>query len=152
MPKIYMIKHGNGTSWLRLLSFGPNLRIRKGYTELKNLLDRNAFWAKNRDRKFLKRMLKESSVAISLWEGEKMIGFGRALSDGLYRAVLWDIVIDKNYQNQGHGKTILNSLLTSKALKKVEKIYIMTTHCQEFYKKQGFKEINQKLLLYEHEV
>ena len=147
-----MIKHGKGSPGLRLLGLGPIFMIRKGYTQLKNLLDRNAFWAKNRDKKFLKRMLKESSIAISLWDGVKMIGFGRALSDGLYRAVLWDIVIDENYQNKGYGKTILTGLLTSKALEKVEKIYIMTTHCQEFYKKQGFKEVKQKLLLYEPEI
>ena len=152
MPKIYTIKHEKGNLGLQIKGLWQNFRILKGYTELKNLLDRNAFWAKNRDKKSLRRLLNESSVAISLWDGEKMIGFGRALSDGLYRAVLWDIVIDKKYQNKGYGENILNNLLNSKALEKVEKIYIMTTHCQEFYKKQGFKEVNQNLLLYEHKI
>tara|TARA_Y100001968_G_scaffold327865_1_gene373819 strand:+ start:19511 stop:19963 length:453 start_codon:yes stop_codon:yes gene_type:complete len=148
MNKIHIIKHGKGAPGLRILGLGPNLRILRGHSELQNLLNRNTFWAKNRTKKFLQRMLKESSVAISLWEEHKMIGFGRALSDGVYRAVLWDIVVDKNYQNKGYGKMILNNLINSKALEKVDKIYIMTTHCQDFYKKNGFKDIKQKLLLY----
>ena len=149
MKKIIMIKHGKGAPGLRIFGLGPNYTIFNGRSELKKLLDKNTFWAKNRNKYCIKRMLQESSVAISLWDRRQMIGFGRALSDGVYRAVLWDIVIDKNYQNEGCGKLLLNNLLNSKALKNVEKVYIMTTHCQDFYRHQGFIDVTQKLLLYQ---
>ena len=62
--------------------------------KLQKLLDRNAFWAKSRTINDLKKCLANSDVILSLWVGNEIVGFGRALTDGIYLSVLWDIVID----------------------------------------------------------
>ena len=86
-----------------------------------------------------------------MWQKNRLIGFGRATSDYIYRAVLWDIVIVKDQQNSGLGKLLVNSLLSSKPLKEVEKIYLMTTNSQDFYKTCQFEEIKtQSLLIYKN--
>ena len=78
------------------------------------------------------------------------MGFGRALSDGVYRAVLWDIVIDQNHQGNGYGKLILKNLLNSKKIRNTKKIYLMTTNKKLFYCQEDFKEVkSQNLLVYE---
>ncbi|MBW3042885.1 GNAT family N-acetyltransferase [Prochlorococcus marinus str. XMU1408] len=146
--KIHIIKHSKGAPWLRLLGLGPRFLPAKGIEQLQNLFEKNTIWAKNRSKKQLKKMLANSDSIISMWKDQKLIGFGRATTDATFRCVLWDIVISENYQKHGLGKILIDSLLNSKGIREVEKIYLMTTNCKDFYKGCGFIEItNQNLLL-----
>ena len=113
MNKISLINHSKGALGLRFFGLGPNLKPTKGMNKLQKLLDDNAFWAKKRSINDLKKCLANSDVIVSLWVGNEIVGFGRALTDGIYRGVLWDIVIDKNHQGKGYGKKIVNSILVS---------------------------------------
>ena len=148
MKDIDLIQHDQGAFFLRLLGLGPRLVPVQAIYQLQILLENNTFWAKGRTKKKLKKMIAHSSVIVTLWKENKLIGFGRATSDKSYRAVLWDIVIDKNHQKNGLGSLLLESLINSKSIKNVEKVYLMTTNCKEFYKSQGFIEpINQTILI-----
>ena len=145
--EIVLIKHFKGAPGLRLLGIGPNLIPCNGLYKLKVLLDKNTSWAKNREMNDIKKCLANSDVIVSLWLNNKILGFGRALSDGIYRSVLWDIVIDHNHQGKGYGKLIVNSLLDSRRVKKSEKIYLMTSNQKDFYCQIGFKEVFSQNLL-----
>ena len=136
-----------GALGLRLFGLGPNLKPTNGLNKLKKLLDNNAFWAKNRTINDLKKCLANSDVIVSLWVGTEIVGFGRALSDGIYRGVLWDIVIDQNYQGKGFGKLIIKDLLSSKKIQNTKKLYLMTTDKKLFYSQLGFKEVTSQNLL-----
>ena len=87
MTCIMLVRHGPGAPGLRLLGLGPRFLPCKGVLKLKRLLDKHAFWAKGRSDKQIRHLLAKSSVVISLWSGKRMVGFGRATSDGIYRAV-----------------------------------------------------------------
>ena len=150
MKAISLIKHTKGALGLRLFGLGPNLKPTDGLNKLQKLLNANAFWAKNRTITDLKKCLANSDVIISLWVGNEIVGFGRALTDGIYRGVLWDIVIDQNHQGKGFGKLIIKNLLSSRKIKNTKKIYLMTTNKKIFYSKFDFKEvISQDLLIRE---
>ena len=144
---IILIKHLKGAPGLRLFGLGPNFLPCKALYKLKTLLDKNTIWAKNRKIKDLKNCLAKSDVIVSLWSNHEIIGFGRALSDGSYRSVLWDIVIDNHHQGKGYGKLIVNSLLKSKSIKQSEKVYLMTSNQREFYCQIGFNEVLSQHLL-----
>ena len=146
--EIVLIKHLKGAPGLRFFGTGPNLLPCKGLYKLKNLLDKNTSWAKKRKLKDLKHCLANSDVIVSLWSNNKILGFGRALSDGIYRSVLWDIVIDHQHQGKGYGKLIVKSLLESKKINQSEKVYLMTSTQKNFYCQIGFKEVlSQNLLI-----
>ena len=145
--KLILLKHIKGAPGLRLLGLGPNMRPCKGLTKLQDLFNQNALWAQNRSISDLKNCLSNSDVIISLWIDKQIVGFGRALSDGIFRSVLWDIVIDQNYQGKGYGKLIVNSLLESKRIKQSEKIYLMTSNQKDFYCQIGFDEVYSQNLL-----
>ena len=145
--KIILIKHFKGAPGLRLFGIGPNLLPCNGLYKLKVLLDKNTSWAKNRKIRDLKTCLANSDVIVSLWSKGKILGFGRALSDGVYRSILWDIVIDHNYQGKGYGKLIVNSILESKKIKQSEKIYLMTSNQKDFYYQIGFNQVYSQNLL-----
>ena len=147
MKEISLINHSKGALGLRFLGLGPNLKPINGLNKLQKLLERNAFWAKNRTINDLKKCLANSDVIVSVWVGNEIVGFGRALTDGIYRGVLWDIVIDKNHQGNGFGSLIVENLLSSKKLKNTKKLYLMTTNKKLFYSQFDFKEVNSQNLL-----
>ena len=150
MKEISLINHSFGAIGLRLLGLGPNLKPTNGLNKLQKLLHKNAFWAKNRTIKDLKKCIANSDVIISLWVGDEIVGFGRALTDGVYRGVLWDIVIDQNHQGKGFGTLIIKNLLSSKKIKNTKKLYLMTTNKKLFYSQFQFKEVKtQNLLIHE---
>ena len=147
MKEISLINHSKGALGLRFFGLGPNLKPTNGLSKLQKFLNSNAFWAQRRTVNDLKKCLANSDVVISLWVGNEIVGFGRALTDGIYRGVLWDIVIDQNYQGKGFGKLIVNNLLSSKEIKNTKKIYLMTTNKKLFYSQMDFKEVTSQNLL-----
>ena len=150
MKKVFLVKHSKGAIGLRLFGLGPNFKPVKGLLKLQQFLNRNAFWAQDRKIADLRKSLANSDVIVSIWFNDEIVGFGRALSDGVYRGVLWDIIIDQNHQGFGYGKIIVKTLLDSKRIKNTKKIYLMTTNKKAFYSQLDFKEVlSQNLLIRE---
>ena len=140
---------------ITLLCHGPGawrLRLKPGgIQQLQRLLDANSFWAQGRNPKSLKQMLHSSQAAVSAWEKGELVGFGRATSDGLFRAVLWDVVVAESHQGKGLGRCIVKNLLQTKSLRSVERIYLMTTQSEGFYERLGFESVGkQRLMLLEN--
>ena len=148
MKDISLIKHASSAPGLRILGLGPSLKPMKGLEKLQVLFNQNTLWAKGRTIGQIKKMLANSNVIITVWNENDLIGFGRATTDQVYRAVLWDIVVSKNVQRVGLGKIIVEELLNDKKLSSVEKVYLMTTNSKDFYKQLGFKvNIDQSLMM-----
>ncbi len=147
MQELKLLKHAQGAPGLRLFGLGPNLLPSRGLIKLKKLFDNHAFWARNRNYDNLRKLLLGSDVVITLWSDKRLVGFGRATSDQIYRAVLWDIVVADDLQGKGLGRLVIQALLASPEIKKVERIYLMTTNSSNFYKQLGFHECNEQSLL-----
>ena len=147
MSKLIILKHSRGAPGLRILGLGPNFIPCNGLMKLKEFLNENAFWAKNRELQHLKNCLAKSDVIVSLWLGGEIVGFGRALTDGIYRGVLWDVVIDESFQGKGYGKIIVKTILGSETMKKTKKVYVMTTNKKDFYCQLNFREVESQNLL-----
>ena len=147
MKKLRLVKHSPSAVGLRMFGLGPNLKPSQGLSKLKHLFDSHAFWAKDRSEKNLRKVLAGSTVVVTLWRGKRLIGFGRANSDGIYRAVLWDVVVAGDLQGKGLGRLVVEALLSSPKVKNTERIYLMTTNSTEFYKQLGFQDCNQQNVL-----
>ena len=148
MKDISLIKHVSSAPGLRLFGLGPSFIPMKGLKKLQVLFNQNTLWAKNRTLEQIKHMLANSNVIITLWNNHNIVGFGRATSDQVFRAVLWDIVVSKDVQRVGLGKVIVEELLKDKRINSVEKVYLMTTDSKDFYQQLGFKiNIKQSLMI-----
>ena len=147
MARIHLVEHAPGAPGLRLMGLGPNLRPTRGLLKLRRLLNKHAFWARGRSPRQLRQMLKGSQVIVSLWRGKRMVGFGRASSDRIYRAVLWDVVVAGDLQGRGLGRRVVEALLASPKLRKVERVYLMTTNSNGFYEQMGFDTVMSQHLL-----
>ncbi|KJH73392.1 GNAT family N-acetyltransferase [Aliterella atlantica] len=107
--------------------------------QLQALFKLGAFWAKERSTDDLRIAIENSEPVISLWDGQKLIGFARATSDGIYRATIWDVVIHPDYRGAGLGSKLVETVLSHPRMNRVERVYLMTTHQQRFYEKIGFE-------------
>ncbi|MEB3341318.1 GNAT family N-acetyltransferase [Okeania sp.] len=110
--------------------------------QLITLFNSAAIWAKNRKTKDIEIAITNSNPVVSVWDNQTMIGFGRATSDCIYRATIWDIVIHPDYQGGGLGRKLVQTILSHPQVCHVERVYLMTTHQQNFYQRIGF-EYNQ---------
>ena len=126
---------------------GPGCRPTRGLLKLQRLFRKHAFWAQERTTADLRRMLTGSPVVVSLWRGKRLVGFGRASSDGIHRAVLWDIVVAGDLQGRGLGRQVVEALLNSPRLRRVERVYLMTTNSAGFYQQLGFSSAEPQQLL-----
>ena len=136
---IQLIRHRRG-AW--------RLRRAPGQLEqLQRLLDAHSFWASGRSQRELSRMLAGSQAVISAWQDSRLVGFGRATSDGVFRAVLWDVVVAGEHQGRGLGRRIVEALLEDPALQGLERTYLMTTNSSGFYEQLGFTTVERQRLM-----
>ena len=52
-------------------------------------------------------MLKHANLMITAWDGDKLIGISRSLTDFSYVAYLADLAVDEQYQRMGIGKQLI---------------------------------------------
>ena len=96
-----------------------------------------ALWAKERNLKDIKRALLNSTLVISAWERDLLVGFARVLSDKVFRATLWDVIVHPDYQKQGVGSLLIEKILSHPSLKTIDRFWLNTKQ-PDFYEKFGF--------------
>ncbi|MBT8307501.1 MAG: GNAT family N-acetyltransferase [Maribacter sp.] len=107
--------------------------------ELKKLFSQTT-WASKRKNQDIRKMLENLNVFVTIRKNSALIGFGRAITDGIYRALIDDIIVDNSYQKRGLGKVIVENLL--KQLVGIDEIFLNTKpDLEEFYKKFGFAKV-----------
>ena len=79
--------------------------------QLIRLFKAAAFWAKDRSSEDMATAVAHSFPLVTAWDGDLMIGFARATSDGVFRATIWDVVIDPAYQGGGLGRKMVETLV-----------------------------------------
>ena len=107
--------------------------------QLQALFQQTAFWASDRRIEDWAVAIRNSKPVVSVWDGDRLIGFARATSDGIYRASIWDVAIHPDYQGAGLGRKLVETVLMHPHVNRVERVYLMTTHQQSFYERIGFK-------------
>lgn len=107
--------------------------------QLQTLFEQAAFWAQGRSLEDLSIAIANSEPVVSVWDEERLIGFARATSDGIYRATIWDVAIHPDYQGRGLGRKLVQTVLSHPRMSRVERVYLMTTHQQRFYERIGFE-------------
>jgi ribosomal protein S18 acetylase RimI-like enzyme len=109
------------------------------FQQLQNLFCLGAFWAQARRIEDWEIAIANSSPVISVWDQERLIGFARATSDGIYRAAIWDVVIHPEYRGVGLGRKLVETVLSHPKVNRVERVYLTTTHQESFYQRIGFQ-------------
>ncbi|WP_226673946.1 GNAT family N-acetyltransferase [Rossellomorea aquimaris] len=85
-------------------------------------------------------------VSISVYDG-RIVGVGRALTDGVFNATIYDVVVHRDYQRRGIASYIMRDLLEQ--LKGISCIQLISTTGNEaFYRKHGLKNLKTGMARY----
>ena len=94
-------------------------------------------WAKQRSVEDVRDMLRCTDLVLTAWDGAILVGFGRVLTDYVFRASIWDVVVDKRYQGRHIGTELVQRILHHPKLAKVE-LFWLCTRRPGFYERLGF--------------
>lgn len=95
-----------------------------------------------RDVELTQKSFISSYAVVIAYDGDIVIGTGRAISDGIFHSAIYDVTMLPEYQNKGIGKKIMLELH-----KKLEGTSIIlfanpkNPIAKSFYKKLGYSEM-----------
>lgn len=83
-------------------------------------------------------MLKNANLTVTAWDGAKLVGISRSLTDFSYVAYLADLAVDEQYQRSGIGKQLIEE---TKALLGPECMIVLLAapKANDYYKHIGFE-------------
>ncbi|MDQ7094274.1 GNAT family N-acetyltransferase [Desulfosporosinus sp. PR] len=93
-----------------------------------------------------KKAFENSWTVVFVFERDKLVGFGRALSDGAYQAAIYDLAILPEYQSRGIGRLIVDSIKTS--LPQCNFILYAAPGKEKFYEKLNFRRMKTGMALF----
>jgi GNAT superfamily N-acetyltransferase len=123
---------------MRLASLSP---LPAEYTEQLMGLYADVWWAKSRTIVDVEAMLASSPVTLGLVDNTKhrLAAFARALTDGVYLAIILDVIVDRSYRGTGLGRTLMDAVLAHPRVSAVKSVELV---CQPdlvaFYENWGF--------------
>ena len=95
------------------------------------------------DKDISKKALENTYYSVSIYDNDKIIGYGRLIGDAICFMYIHDIMVLPEYQNQGIGTKIMNKLLEK--IKEIQnenpnlRTYLSASKGKEkFYEKFGF--------------
>lgn len=82
------------------------------------------WWTEGRELEDIRRMLDHSDEHIALIgaESDTLIGFSRVLTDYVYKALVFDVIVTNSCRNQGLGQELMKAVLDHSALDAVEQV------------------------------
>jgi ribosomal protein S18 acetylase RimI-like enzyme len=93
--------------------------------QISELVDlyKQEFWSQKRERDDVVKMLAATDIIIGLVdESDRLIGFTRVLTDYVYRATIYDVIIKSSHRKMGLGSQLLDNVVNHPKLVSVEYI------------------------------
>jgi GNAT superfamily N-acetyltransferase len=97
-------------------------------------LTRTAGWDRGRDT--LARQIEGARWVVSAWDGPRLVGFARAISDGVTNAYVSTVVVDPELRGRGIGRQLIVRLMQDR--EHVAFVLHARPAVQDFYIKCGF--------------
>jgi GNAT superfamily N-acetyltransferase len=83
-----------------------------------------------------------SSPAVGAWHGEELVGFARAVTDGILRAYVEDVVVSPDWRSTGIGQALMDCLVDA-----LGPIPVVTLFCVPdlvpYYERHSFRRTKQ---------
>ena len=90
------------------------------------------------DAKCIKAMLEHANLLCTAWDGGKLVGVARSVTDFEYCCYLSDLAVDETYQKKGIGRELIR--LTQSRLGSQAKIILLAApKAAEYYPRIGFE-------------
>ena len=90
----------------------------------------------------IQTMLNHGNVLVTAWDGDKLVGVSRALTDFSFCSYLSDLAVDESYQHQGIGKKLIDLTHQASGGDKVALILLAAPAAVNYYAKVGMQASN----------
>jgi len=117
-------------------------------------LFRAAGWKGNLARYSAKKVrlkLNRSHVVVTAWQGQELVGFGSAISDGVLCALVDNLVVHPGLRSNGIGRALMRELSRKLKRQGVEYIFGLGTRSKSsntFFEGAGFRSIPWRVFLH----
>jgi len=65
------------------------------------------------DRECIEGMIRNANLLVTAWDGAKLVGVARSVTDFHYACYLSDLAVDQSYQRAGIGKMLIANTKTA---------------------------------------
>ena len=93
-----------------------------------------------------KRAFEASYVSVFAYDSDRLIGFGRAISDGVYQAAIYDCAVHPDYQGRGIGRLVVQNIMQQ--ISGCAVILYASPGKEGFYRKSGFRKMKTGMALF----
>jgi len=93
----------------------------------------------------LERAFRNSYACVLVYDDETLVGLARALCDGEYQAVIYDVVLLPEYQKRGIGKRMMEELLKQIPANNI--VLYAVPGREGFYAKCGFRKMRTAMAI-----
>ena len=110
-----------------------------GEDEFVDLLKRSTLAQRRpvEDPKCIKAMLEHANLLCTAWDGEKLVGVARSVTDFEYCCYLSDLAVDEAYQKKGVGRELIR-LTQSRLGSRAKIILLAAPKAEGYYARIGF--------------
>ena len=132
----------------RVLNDGVEIdddRERVDVDAVHRFLSEEAYWVTGRTRETIDRLVRESTRVIAAYDGDKLIGFCRVMSDASSMAWLGDVFVIPEYRGRGVGVELVREAVEFPEHRDVQ-WYLGTRDAHELYAKFGFGPPNERTM------
>ena len=108
--------------------------------ELHNLFG-SEWWTEGRDRTDIETMVDHSDEVVGLRDSDtgELVAFARVLTDYVYRAFIFDVIVEESRRGNGLGRRIMDAIVEHPSLSEVERLELYCSEDQtSFYEQWGF--------------
>lgn len=122
------------------MDFRPIYTLDPKHLDMLHLLYQQEWWTKERTLEETQRVVSGSQVCVGLVdEHQQLIGFARVLTDYTFKALIFDVIVERKCRDLGLGDRLMALILGHPDLKAVRsfELYCLP-ELEPFYGRYGF--------------
>ena len=89
------------------------------------------------DRACMQGMVESSNLMVSAWDGDRLVGISRSMTDFHYACYLSDLAVDRQFQGRGVGRR-LQTITQEQLGPKCKLILVAAPAANAYYERLGF--------------
>jgi GNAT superfamily N-acetyltransferase len=105
--------------------------------ELHRFLTEEAYWVPGRSRETIERLVWESTHVIGAYDGDRLVGFARVVSDRSNFAWLGDVFVVESHRGRGIGTELVRQAVENEPERDLV-WYLSTRDARSLYERFGF--------------
>jgi len=103
---------------------------------------RNSYWATGISRELVDRSI-ENSLCFGLYDGKRLVGFARVISDSATFGYLSDVFVVESHRGKGLATWFMETILAHPDLQGIRRWMLATRDAHGLYRKVGFSALSR---------